>query len=50
MNPKLVAELQAKGYGGDDISLLEIPDGEHNQATWGRVLPDFLEWAFPAND
>lgn len=23
-----------------------LPDGEHNQASWKRVLPDFLRWAY----
>jgi enterochelin esterase-like enzyme len=27
-----------------------LPDGEHNQATWKRVLPAFLVWAFPVAD
>ena len=30
-----------------DIFYLEVDGGEHNQATWGAVMPDFLQWALP---
>ncbi|WP_245798426.1 alpha/beta hydrolase [Cnuella takakiae] len=43
----LVKELQAKGYKNTtDIQYLNYEDGSHDVATWGRVMPAFLEWAF----
>ena len=43
----LIAELEAKGYKSDeDIHYLEIPDGHHNVATWGRAMPAFLKWGW----
>ena len=29
-----------------DAAFYLLPDGEHNQATWKRVLPVFLTWAY----
>jgi enterochelin esterase-like enzyme len=29
-----------------DVAYDLLPDGEHNQATWKRVLPVFLQWAY----
>ncbi|MGH8084547.1 MAG: alpha/beta hydrolase-fold protein [Lysobacter sp.] len=29
-----------------DIAYLSLPDGEHNQAAWARMLPHFLHWAY----
>lgn len=29
-----------------DVAFYLLPDGEHNQATWKRVLPVFLSWAY----
>jgi enterochelin esterase-like enzyme len=29
-----------------DVAFYLLPDGEHNQATWKRVLPLFLQWAY----
>ncbi len=44
----LVAELAQKGYqAGADYQYEEIEGGTHDQATWAKVLPDFLRWAFP---
>jgi enterochelin esterase-like enzyme len=31
-----------------DVAFYLLPDGEHNQATWKRVLPVFLQWAYRA--
>lgn len=31
-----------------DVTYRVWPDGEHNQATWKRMLPDFLIWAYGA--
>ncbi|WP_445143948.1 alpha/beta hydrolase [Dyella sp. Tek66A03] len=28
------------------VAFYVLPDGEHNQATWKRVLPVFLQWAY----
>ncbi|RDI98214.1 esterase family protein [Dyella solisilvae] len=33
----------------DDVAFYLLPDGEHNQATWKRVLPVFLGWAYGAD-
>jgi enterochelin esterase-like enzyme len=41
----LVAELVMKGYDVQrDIRYVEVQNGQHNQHTWGQVLPDFLRW------
>lgn len=29
-----------------DVAFYLLPDGEHNQATWKRMLPLFLTWAY----
>jgi enterochelin esterase-like enzyme len=43
----LVVELTKKGYRPfHDIHYVEIKDGEHNHATWAKLMPDFLKWAF----
>lgn len=43
----LIKELEAKGYQkGKDIQYLELADGHHDVATWGRAMPEFLKWAF----
>jgi enterochelin esterase-like enzyme len=42
----LIAELERKGYQwGKDIHYVEVKEGEHNPSTWGKVFPDFLNWA-----
>lgn len=42
----LIAELERKGYQwGKDIKYVEVKEGEHNASTWGKVFPDFLNWA-----
>ena len=40
----LIAILRQLGY--QDIEYVEVEGGEHNPGTWGRVLPQFLRWAF----
>jgi enterochelin esterase-like enzyme len=41
----IIAELEAIGYRkGQDIHYLEIADGRHDTATWGRAMPAFLHW------
>ncbi|MFK7936150.1 MAG: alpha/beta hydrolase [Saprospiraceae bacterium] len=44
----LIAALEEIGYQNDgkEIQYVEVADGEHNQQTWGKILPDFLIWAF----
>lgn len=45
---ELMDELRAKGYvDGEDMLYVQVEGGQHNQATWGEVLPEFLKWAFP---
>lgn len=45
----LIMELEKLGYQeGQDIRYVEVVDGEHNQKTWGKVMPDFLSWAIGA--
>jgi enterochelin esterase-like enzyme len=41
----IIAELEDIGYRkGQDIHYLEIADGRHDTATWGRAMPAFLHW------
>lgn len=43
----IIKELEAKGYNrGKDIEYLEMPDGKHDIATWGRAMPEFLKWGW----
>jgi enterochelin esterase-like enzyme len=43
----LMKELVAKGYDeAKDISYLEMPDGSHDVATWGKAMPEFLKWGW----
>ena len=47
----IIAILQNKGYKmGTDIRYLQIENGQHNQATWAKALPDFLKWVFISNN
>jgi predicted alpha/beta superfamily hydrolase len=32
-----------------DVSLFLLPGGHHQQASWARMLPALLRWAFPAH-
>lgn len=44
----LIKELKMIGYThADDIEFLLVKGGEHNQGTWGQMMPQFLKWAFP---
>lgn len=44
----LVRALRALGYTDENaVRYVEVLNGEHNPKTWGRVMPDFLQWAFP---
>lgn len=41
----LIKELENIGYSKDkDILYLEMKDGTHDAATWGRAMPIFLDW------
>ncbi len=43
----LISELCAIGYHeGKDIHYVEMIGGRHDTATWGKIMPDFLIWAF----
>ncbi len=45
---ELIDELVKIGYERDrDIHYFEIKGGQHNQETWAKALPVFLQWAFP---
>lgn len=44
----MLRELEKIGYRrGTDLHYLELPDGRHDVATWGRAFPEFLRFAFP---
>jgi enterochelin esterase-like enzyme len=46
---ELMDELAAKGFRpGLDMMYVQVEGGQHDQATWGFVLPYFLRWVFPA--
>lgn len=42
----LIAILKAKGLPEKNITYREVEGGEHTPETWGKVMPEFLEWAF----
>ena len=42
----LIKELKDKGFTDRDIHYINYEDGKHDVATWGRALPQFMEWAF----
>jgi enterochelin esterase-like enzyme len=42
----LILELKAKGYTDQHIKYLEVKEGKHDVATWGKAFPSFLKWAF----
>lgn len=45
---ELMAELERRGFRrSTDLKYFEVEGGEHNEATWARALPEFLEWALP---
>lgn len=45
--------LRQLGYtttGADaDVTVFLLPGGHHQQASWAKMLPVFLRWAFPAS-
>ena len=43
----IIKELKKIGFNEQQqIQYLELPEGEHNQATWATVFPAFLRWLF----
>ncbi len=42
----LVTELMKKGYKPEDVSYLELDEGKHDVATWGKAMPVFLKWGW----
>jgi enterochelin esterase-like enzyme len=43
----LIDELVQKGYNREtDIYYMEITNGKHDTATWGRAFPEFLKWGW----
>ncbi|AHF16817.1 alpha/beta hydrolase [Niabella soli] len=45
-----VAELMKKGYQPEDLFYLELDEGKHDVATWGKAMPVFLEWSWPGGN
>jgi enterochelin esterase-like enzyme len=46
----LIDELEAKGYNrSKHVRLLQLEDGRHDVATWGRAFPEFLQWGWGIN-
>jgi enterochelin esterase-like enzyme len=43
---ELIAELERRGARrGPDLAYTQVDGGEHNEASWSKALPGFLEWA-----
>ncbi|MBO9593246.1 MAG: esterase [Niabella sp.] len=42
----ILKELIKKGYHPEDLSYLELDDGKHDVATWGKAMPVFLKWGW----
>ncbi len=43
----LIAELRRQGLDvHTQLRYVQVEGGRHDQDTWGRILPDFLVWAF----
>jgi enterochelin esterase-like enzyme len=43
----IIDELVAKGYTlGRDIRYLQLEGGRHDIPTWGKAMPEFLEWGW----
>lgn len=46
----LMRELMNKGYlEGPDMTYLQLPDGKHDVASWGKAFPVFLKWGWGKN-
>ena len=45
---ELMDELELKGFRrGLEMVYVQVEGGDHNQRTWGFILPHFLRWTFP---
>lgn len=45
---ELIDELERRGFRrGADLRYVELAGGGHNEATWARALPEFLDWVLP---
>lgn len=43
----LIADLSTLGFQeGKDIQYVEMVGGRHDTQTWGKIMPEFLKWAF----
>ncbi len=42
----VIKELLEKGYPPETISYLELDEGKHDVATWGKAMPVFLKWGW----
>lgn len=43
----LMRELIILGYReGKNIHYLQMPDGKHDVASWGRAMPEFFKWGW----
>ncbi|MCU0443568.1 MAG: alpha/beta hydrolase-fold protein [Microscillaceae bacterium] len=42
----LIKELKNKGYHDEQIVYYEMQGGTHDQATWAKAMPVFLQWLF----
>ena len=43
----IIKELKQKGYDAtNDIFYLEMKEGRHDEKTWAKVFPVFLQWAY----
>jgi enterochelin esterase-like enzyme len=48
---ELLDELRARGWrDGPDLAYVQVEGGQHNEATWARALPLFLNWALPERE
>jgi len=46
----LIEVLREQGLDADRaLRYVQVEGGRHHPHTWGQVMPDFLQWAFPAN-
>jgi len=47
----LIDELVLKGYDRErDIKYIELKEGRHDVATWGKAFPEFLKWGWKKSD
>ncbi len=43
---ELMDALRARGLPPTDLTYVQVEGGRHDQATWARVLPNFLRWRY----